>query len=139
MRTSNICRDMDGHVFKRTELETGLTAPPFHVYCRTTTVPYFDDMDDIAERIARGADGKTYNVPATMTYHEWYRKYVVALREKEYNEKVKETLLFVKENYAKKIRMGMQNKHIRKKCLTSVRFYIGIMTHPKRSIFCCSR
>ncbi len=45
------------------------TAPPFHVYCRSTTVPAFDDeFDLIGERAARGEDGNTYYVPSTMTY-----------------------------------------------------------------------
>ena len=37
MRTSAICRDMAVHIFKRSEYAVGTTAPPFHVYCRTTT------------------------------------------------------------------------------------------------------
>lgn len=72
MRTSEICRDMDGKVFKMSEYDPGMTAPPFHPYCRTTTAPYFADMDAFAERAARDPDsGKTYHVPANMTYNEW--------------------------------------------------------------------
>ena len=42
------------------EWEIGVTAPPFHVYCRSTTVPYFDDgLGSIGGRAARGDDGKT--------------------------------------------------------------------------------
>lgn len=49
-----------------------MTAPPFHVRCRSTTVPYFaDNFGVIGERAARGADGKTYYVPADMSYGEW--------------------------------------------------------------------
>lgn len=75
--TSDICRDMDGKHFKMSEWEIGVTAPPFHVYCRSTTVPYFDDdLGSIGERAARGEDGKTYYVPADMTYREWHRSFV---------------------------------------------------------------
>lgn len=75
--TSDICQDMDGKHFPMSQWEVGVTAPPFHVYCRSTTVPYFDDeFDKIGERAARGADGKTYQVPADMTYEEWAKKYV---------------------------------------------------------------
>lgn len=70
--TSPLCRDMDGKHFPMTQYEIGVTAPPFHVYCRSTTVPYFDDdFGATGERAARGADGKTYYVPADMTYREW--------------------------------------------------------------------
>ena len=75
--TSEICRDIDGKHFPMSQWEVGVTAPPFHVYCRSTTVPYFDDdFDDIGERAARGEDGKTYYVPANMTYHQWEKGFV---------------------------------------------------------------
>lgn len=75
-RTSEICRDMDGKVFKLTEKRTGVTMPPFHVNCRTTTVPYFEkeDLDD-TERLAKGEDGKYYKVPASMTYKQWEKEH----------------------------------------------------------------
>ncbi len=75
--TSEICRDMDGKHFPMTQWEIGATAPPFHVWCRSTTVPYFDDeFDLVGERAARGKDGKTYYVPADMTYREWEKSFV---------------------------------------------------------------
>ncbi len=70
--TSDICQNMDGQHFNMSQWEVGVTAPPFHVNCRTTTVPYFDDeLDLVGERAARGEDGKTYYVPADMDYKEW--------------------------------------------------------------------
>lgn len=78
-RTSAICQEMDGKVFKMSEWEVGVTAPPFHVWCRTTTMPYFDDWEEFGitpERAARGEDGKTYYVPADMTYKEWQKSFV---------------------------------------------------------------
>lgn len=75
--TSDICQDMDGKHFKMSEWEVGATAPPFHVNCRTTTVPYFeDDFGNIGKRAARDADGKTCYVPADMTYKEWQKSFV---------------------------------------------------------------
>jgi len=75
--TSEICQEMDGKHFKMSEWETGITAPPFHVWCRSTTVPYFeDDFGELGERAARGADGKTYMVPANTTYKEWSKAFV---------------------------------------------------------------
>lgn len=75
--TSEICQDMDGKHFPMSQWEVGVTAPPFHVWCRSTTVPYFDDeFDAVGERAARGADGKTYYVPADMTYKQWEKSFV---------------------------------------------------------------
>lgn len=70
--TSEICQELDGKHFPMSQYEEGVTAPPFHVWCRSTTCPYFDDEFTVGEmRAARGEDGKTYYVPADMTYPEW--------------------------------------------------------------------
>ena len=72
--TSEICQDMDGKVFKMSERQIGINAPPFHVYCRSTTVPHFDDWQELGidlERAARDENGGTYYVPDEMTYKEW--------------------------------------------------------------------
>ncbi len=76
-KTSTICRDMDGKVFDVKDYQPGLNANPFHANCRTTTAPYFnDEFTQQQERSARDKDGKTYYVPANMTYKEWYNKYI---------------------------------------------------------------
>lgn len=75
--TSDICREMDGKVFSMKDFEPGVTAPPFHVWCRSTAIPHFDDdFGQPGERAARGEDGKTYYVPADMTYQEWKESFV---------------------------------------------------------------
>ena len=75
--TSDICREMDGKHFPMSQWEVGVTAPPFHVWCRSTTVPFFDDeFDSVGERAARGENGKTYYVPANMTYKQWQQSFV---------------------------------------------------------------
>lgn len=71
-KTSPICQEMDGQVFKTLEYEIGATAPPFHVNCRSTTCPHFDD--EYGERVARDRAGNTYMVPSDMTYKEWREK-----------------------------------------------------------------
>lgn len=43
-RTSDICRYMDGKVFKMSEYEVAVTAPPFHAHCRTITIPYYGNI-----------------------------------------------------------------------------------------------
>ena len=74
--TSEICRGMDGKRFPSKDRQVGVTAPPFHVRCRSTTIPYDPDFENIGQRAARGGDGKTYYVPADMTYREWKKAFV---------------------------------------------------------------
>ena len=70
--TCGTCGDMDGKHYPMSEFQIGVTAPPFHPNCRGCTCPYFnDEFTKDEERAARGADGKTYYVPADMTYNEW--------------------------------------------------------------------
>jgi len=75
--TSEICQDLDGKVFKMADYEAGVTAPPFHVRCRTTTAPYFDDEVIKSTRAARDPEtGKTVQVPADIKYHEWEKRFI---------------------------------------------------------------
>lgn len=75
--TSEICRSMDGKVFPMKDFEPGVTAPPFHVYCRSTTVPHFDDdFGQTGERAARDEDGNTYYIPDDMNYQKWKETFV---------------------------------------------------------------
>lgn len=69
-QTSETCQEMDGKHFPMNEYQAGVTAPPFHVWCRSVTVPWFED-NYTGERAARNGDGKTYYVPDDMTYPEW--------------------------------------------------------------------
>ena len=66
---------MDGKILPRTQLEQGVTEPPFHPNCRCTTVPYDEDWNYKGQRIAKDKDGKYYYVPETITYEEWKRKF----------------------------------------------------------------
>lgn len=90
--TSEICKEQDGKVYNMKDYQPGLTAPPFHNYCRSTTVPHFDDdFDDEGERAAKGEDGKTYYVSDKMKYEDWYNKYVqdeVNLKNTPKNDKI---------------------------------------------------
>jgi len=79
--TSEICQELDGKVFDMKDYEVGVTAPPFHPWCRTVTAPWFED--NYGERVARGADGKTYYVPSNMTYKDWKKKFIESGDKKE--------------------------------------------------------
>lgn len=71
-RTSTICESLDGQVYP---LDEG-PRPPFHVACRTTTVPVFDErfkfIQEGATRSARGDDG-VVKVDAKQTYYSWLK------------------------------------------------------------------
>lgn len=102
--TSDICQEMDGKVFKMSEYEEGVTAPPFHVNCRSCTAPYFDDeWGENGERAARDEDGDTYYVPADMTYKEWNEKYV--------NSELREKSLRTKRSSKKGVSKGYEDKY----------------------------
>lgn len=75
--TSETCRNMDGKVIPMSDYKPGVTAPPFHVRCRSTTVPFFDDEFTVLEqRAARGENGEYYTVPASMKYKDWEKVFV---------------------------------------------------------------
>ena len=76
-RTSEKCQDMDGQHFPVKDMQPGVNAPPFHVFCRSTTCPYFNDEFTINDkRVAKGDDGEWYEVPANMKYPEWKNSFV---------------------------------------------------------------
>lgn len=93
--TSEICRKMDGQVFKMSDYEIGVNAPPLHCFCRSCTVPHFEDnFGVVGKRAARKENGETYYIPADMTYHEWKETFVdngdkSGLQEAETNDKIK--------------------------------------------------
>lgn len=73
MRTSEICQSMDGKIFDVDDGVQGTNVPPLHPWCRSTTIPVIDGaVTEGMERSARDPiTGKTYYVPADMTYGEW--------------------------------------------------------------------
>ena len=76
-KTSEICQAMDGKHFPLKDFQVGVTAPPFHCYCRTATCPYFDDEFTIDEtRAARDKEGKYYTVPSNLKYKDWKEAFV---------------------------------------------------------------
>jgi phage protein len=99
LRTSEICREMDGKVFALKDKVTGKNYPPLHTHCRSTTVPYIPDLE--GTRIARAHDGKTYKVDRHMNYKDCYDKYVRTnpkelLKEKQIKNASKDKLQYQK-------------------------------------------
>ncbi len=77
-KTCDICGELDGKIFLVEDAIIGLNFPPFHQGCRCTTVPHYDDTPtEGLTRAARDPEtGKTYEVPADITYSEWKKKYL---------------------------------------------------------------
>lgn len=74
--TCSLCGSLDGKVYPMSEYKVGITAPPFHPWCRGTTAPYYEDMENLGDRFARDDEGKRYTVSKDMTYKEWERKFL---------------------------------------------------------------
>lgn len=89
LRTSEICRGLDGKVFKVSEQKAGVNCPPMHPYCRSTTISYLgaDTFAKLKRRARDPETGKTNTVSANMTYKEWYEKNVKGNPKAELNEK----------------------------------------------------
>lgn len=88
-KTSDICREADGKVYDVEKAVTGTNYPPLHPFCRSTTVPFYEDSDYSEDtRVARDpVTGKTYVVSADMTYEKWHKEYIEGNPEAELAEK----------------------------------------------------
>ncbi|WP_093797298.1 minor capsid protein [Sporomusa acidovorans] len=104
--TSPLCQSLDGKIFEMKDYKVGLTAPPFHCWCRTVTVPYFDDNTGF--RAARNAEGKIYYVPDSMKYPEWKKSFVDGESKAGLKEMAKADILKVDFIPAKSIREAEQ-------------------------------
>ena len=74
-RTSDICRHLDGKVFNVSDFQSGITAPPFHCWCRSCIIPHVKKLTG-SKRAARGDNGKTYYIDGSMKYNDWKQIFV---------------------------------------------------------------
>ena len=72
-RTSEICADMDGKRFPKKEYAPGVTAPPMHPNCRSTTVAVIGE--NIGTRIAKDREGNYIKISAATKYYDWAKEY----------------------------------------------------------------
>lgn len=89
LRTSEQCRALDLKVFPVAEAKAGENLPPMHPHCRSTTAPYLAERDysRLKRRARDPENGKTYLVPADMTYRQWYAQYVTPEKEAAFRQK----------------------------------------------------
>lgn len=89
LKTSKICRSLDRNIYPLSERKVGKNCPPMHPWCRSTIAPIIDR--ELLQNMTRAAldpsTGKRIKIPATMTYQEWYDKYVKGKPETEAKEK----------------------------------------------------
>ena len=89
LRTSKICRELDGKMFSMKDRKVGKNYPPMHPWCRSTTISVIDEdeLRNMKRRAYNPKTGRTETVPANMTYDQWYKKYVKGNAQAEAEEK----------------------------------------------------
>lgn len=78
-RTSTVCRYHDRHTYAVKDAQSGTNMPPMHPNCRSTISGSLrgpDDKKTTGTRIARGDNGKTYQIPDNMDYDNWKSVYI---------------------------------------------------------------
>lgn len=68
-RTSDLCRELDGKVFKRNSAQAGVNLPPMHPFCRSTTLPVLPSEEDLDKEFAELGD----EIGADVDFDEWER------------------------------------------------------------------
>ena len=68
-RTSDLCRELDGKVFKRNSAQAGVNLPPMHPFCRSTTLPVLPSEEDFDKELAELGD----EIGTDVDFDEWER------------------------------------------------------------------
>ena len=66
-RTSDLCRELDGKVFKRNSAQAGVNLPPMHPFCRSTMLPVLPSEEDLDKELAELGD----EIGADVDFDEW--------------------------------------------------------------------
>ena len=78
LRTSEVCRELDGKRFPVSDRQVGENYPPMHPWCRSTTIAIVDEeyLKDMKRTYRDPETGRNEKVPLTMNYNEWYKRFV---------------------------------------------------------------
>lgn len=108
LRTSKICRSLDGKIFRIKDRKVGTNCPPMHPWCRSTTLDYFGEewLKNGTRFALDPVTGKRIKVPMSMTYKEWYDKYVNG-HEKDIAEKQPQSRNLTRDQYDRYRRRGV--------------------------------
>ena len=131
-RTSSICRSMDSKVFDMKDYQVGVTAPPFHVYCRSVTAPYYDKIDGDTNLRASRTEDDDYKLVDVKDYQDWYDRYV----EKHINNQVslsnKNNIESKNKSDIIKLRNAKIDKEVKENVLKDVKHNSGLGTVGKK-------
>ena len=74
-RTSDICRELNGQIFKMKDARTGVNYPPMHPHCRSTTIPVmnYEDFGKIKYSDEEVRALNNYISPASIALNEKLR------------------------------------------------------------------
>lgn len=78
LRTSQVCRELDGQIFPVKEKKVGTNCPPMHPWCRSTTISVVNKewVEDMQRSALDPTTGKKIKVPWSLSYQQWYGKHV---------------------------------------------------------------
>ncbi len=78
-KTSELCQELNRKVFLLKDYEVGITAPPFHVCCRSDIIPYYGDDKDSNKEVTRKNNSAKKAISKDMDYKEWKKSFVKEL------------------------------------------------------------
>ena len=72
------CRTLDGKIFYTKDKKVGVNCHPMHPWCRCTEIAVLDEewLKDMTRKALDPKTHKKIDVPLTMSYTQWYQKYV---------------------------------------------------------------
>lgn len=147
LKTCDDCAPLDGKEFYVKDAQQGVNMHPMHPWCRCTTMGNLSEktLQKLTRRARDPKTGKTYLVPASMTYREWYEKYVEGSSEtaiakdsdsgiiKKNGETLKMNLQLFAESDIKKQESGSLKKAIRKYS-KQIELHTEKIAHPEKYV-----
>lgn len=85
LRTSEVCREMDGEIIKYSDMKVGDNFPPLHPNCRSSTRGYIEEYEKDIKRRGRDVDTGKNEVFGNITYKEWLQNQTDKYGEKKIN------------------------------------------------------
>lgn len=83
------CRTLDGKIFYTKDKKVGVNCHPMHPWCRCTEIAVLDEewLNDMTRKALDPKTHKKIDVPLTMSYAQWYQKYVEGNQDAKLEEK----------------------------------------------------
>lgn len=86
---TSCCRTLDGKIFYTKDKKVGVNCHPMHPWCRCTEIAVLDEewLKDMTRKALDPKTHKKIDVPLTMSYAQWYQKYVEGNQDAKLEEK----------------------------------------------------